>query len=48
MYDVAAAPKAIHLYEGNEHGVALFGGANGDDLDQRLLTFMATYAPATK
>jgi len=46
MYDVAAAPKEIHLYEGNEHGVALFGGLNGDDLTQRLLTFMNTYAPA--
>lgn len=46
MYDVAAAPKEIHLYEGNEHGVALFGGPNGDDLTQRLLTFMNTYAPA--
>ena len=46
MYDIAAAPKEIHLYEGNEHGVALFGGPNGDDLDQRLLSFMNTYAPA--
>ena len=46
MYDVAAAPKEIHLYEGNEHGVALFGGPNGADLTPRLLTFMATYAPA--
>lgn len=46
MYDVAAAPKEIHLYEGNEHGVALFGGPNGDDLTQRLLAFMDTYAPA--
>ena len=46
MYDVAAAPKEIHLYEGNEHGVALFGGPHGADLTQRLLTFMNTYAPA--
>jgi uncharacterized protein len=46
MYDVASPPKAIHLYSGNAHGVALFGDSNSPDLNERLLTFLATYAPA--
>lgn len=46
MYDVSAQPKQIHLYPGRAHGVAIFGTDFGPDLTQRLLTFMAIYAPA--
>ncbi|MGE5335467.1 MAG: alpha/beta hydrolase [Nitrososphaerota archaeon] len=46
MYDVAPPPKQIHLYPGIAHGTAIFSTDYGPDLVQRLLTFMATYAPA--
>lgn len=46
MYDVASQPKQIYLYPGIAHGVGIFSGDYGPDLTQRLLTFLATYAPA--
>lgn len=46
MYDVASEPKEIHLYPGNAHGVMLFSDRNSPDLTERLLAFLATYAPA--
>ncbi|HEX5546972.1 MAG TPA: alpha/beta fold hydrolase [Ktedonobacterales bacterium] len=45
MYDVASPPKEVHIYPGRAHGVGIFSGDYGSDLIQRLLTFMATYAP---
>jgi len=47
MYDVASAPKEIHLYPGSAHGTAIFDDpGDGSDLTQRILTFVARYAPA--
>lgn len=46
MYDVASPPKQIYIYPGIAHGVGIFSGDYGPDLTQRLLTFLATYAPA--
>lgn len=45
MYDVAPPPKQIHLYPGVAHGTGIFSGDDSADLTQRLLAFMATYAP---
>ncbi|GLV56395.1 hypothetical protein KDH_32360 [Dictyobacter sp. S3.2.2.5] len=45
MHQVAGPPKEIHIYPGNQHGIAIFGTENSADLTQRLLTFTARYAP---
>ncbi|GCE16575.1 alpha/beta hydrolase [Dictyobacter kobayashii] len=46
MYDVASAPKELHIYtDSNLHGVALFGSDHSADLYQRILTFITHYAP---
>ncbi|MEO6889722.1 MAG: hypothetical protein ABI456_10530, partial [Ktedonobacteraceae bacterium] len=47
MYTLASPPKEIHLYPGSLHGVDIFDSEQGADLMQRLLTFIAHYAPAT-
>ncbi|MDQ2716766.1 MAG: alpha/beta fold hydrolase [Chloroflexota bacterium] len=46
MYALASPPKEIHLYPGSLHGVDIFDSEHGADLTQRLLTFIAHYAPA--
>ena len=45
MYGLANPPKQIHLYPGSEHGIDLFNGVNASDLSQRILSFLAKYAP---
>jgi uncharacterized protein len=45
MYGLANPPKQIHVYPGSEHGIALFQSANATDLFQRILGFLAKYAP---
>ncbi|MBA2287863.1 MAG: alpha/beta hydrolase [Ktedonobacteraceae bacterium] len=47
MYTLASPPKEIHLYPGSLHGVDIFDSEHGTDLTQRLLTFIAHYAPAS-
>lgn len=47
MYDVASAPKEIDIYPGSAHGTYIFGGDNGDGPAQRILHFLAQYAPAS-
>ena len=47
MYAIAHLPKEIHIYPGNAHGTDIFGGNNGDDPAQRVLHFIAQYAPAS-
>ncbi len=47
MYDISRPPKEIHIYPGNAHGIDIFGGDNGDDPAQRVLHFIAQYAPAS-
>lgn len=45
MYQNARPPKALHLYPGNAHGVAIFGTQYGQDLIARIIAFANTYAP---
>ena len=45
MYTLARSPKEIHMYPGGAHGIELFYGDDGDDLTQRILTFVTHYAP---
>ena len=46
MYEVASAPKQIHIYPGTAHGTQLL--ANLDtDAAQLILHFIEQYAPAT-
>lgn len=47
MYEIANAPKAIHIYPGAAHGTEIFGGDNGDDPAQRVLHFISQYAPVS-
>jgi dienelactone hydrolase len=47
MYAIARSPKEIYIYPGAAHGTDIFGGDNGDDPAQRLLHFIAQYAPAS-
>ena len=47
MHDIATSPKEIYIYPGNAHGTDIFGGNNGDDPAQRVLQFIAQYAPAS-
>lgn len=46
MYTLARPPKEIHMYPGAAHGTEIFYGDYGDDLTQRILNFVAHYAPA--
>jgi hypothetical protein len=46
MYDVASPPKEIFIYPGTGHGTEILGGDNGDGPAQRILHFIAQYAPA--
>jgi pimeloyl-ACP methyl ester carboxylesterase len=46
MYEIAHSPKEIALYPGTDHGTEIFGGNNGDAPAQRILHFIAQYAPA--
>jgi len=45
MFQNARPPKALHLYPGNAHGVAIFETQYGQDLIARIITFANTYAP---
>lgn len=47
MYEVANAPKELHLYPGAAHGTSIFDTDNGVDLTQRILDFVTRYAPAS-
>lgn len=47
MYAIANAPKDIHMYPGSAHGTDIFDSENGNDLTQRILSFVAQYAPAS-
>lgn len=47
MYDVTLPPKEIYIYPGTGHGTEIFGGDNGDGPAQRILHFIAQYAPAS-
>lgn len=40
FWEGAREPKAQYIYEGDEHGNALFDGPNGADLRARLLAFL--------
>lgn len=46
MYKIASQPKELKLYTGGEHGTALFDDQSVD-LTQRILAFIAQYAPAS-
>ena len=46
FYDNAPEPKQLHTYPGGVHGVGLFATADGDDLRNRLLDFLALQVPA--
>lgn len=46
MYDIASQPKTLKMYPGYAHGTAIFDD-NGVDLTQRILAFVAQYAPAS-
>ncbi len=46
MYDMANQPKEIHLNDGSAHGTAIFDSENGAELTQRIMNFVAHYAPA--
>jgi uncharacterized protein len=46
MYTLANPPKEIHMYPGGAHGTEIFYGDDGNDLTQRILNFVARYAPA--
>jgi len=45
MFQNARPPKALHLYPGSAHGVAIFETDNGQDLITRIIAFANTYAP---
>jgi pimeloyl-ACP methyl ester carboxylesterase len=45
MFQVARPPKALHLYPGYAHGVAIFETGNEQDLIVRILAFANIYAP---
>lgn len=48
MYDVAAQPKQLKLYQGFDHGVELVYDAQfGPEVRQLIFTFLATYAPVS-
>jgi alpha-beta hydrolase superfamily lysophospholipase len=47
MYDAAQPPKEIHIYPDIGHGIGLFNPASGYDTMQRVLTFLAQFAPAS-
>ncbi|MDQ6662380.1 MAG: alpha/beta hydrolase [Chloroflexota bacterium] len=47
MYTTASQPKDIHMYPGGAHGTSIFDDENGNDLTQRILNFVAHYAPAS-
>lgn len=40
LYTAATQPKSQHVYEGDEHGMALFDGPHGDDLRARIYHFL--------
>nr|BBH85480.1 hypothetical protein KTC_02310 [Thermosporothrix sp. COM3] len=44
LYQVANAPKEIHIYSGAAHGTDLFYEEHWQDLLKRILTFVHTYA----
>ena len=46
MFDKLPDPKEKHVYPGSVHGTELFATDYGDDLTQRLLTFIKANAPA--
>jgi uncharacterized protein len=46
MYRLAVSPKQLHLYPGSAHGIDLFAGVESGDVSQRILNFLAIYAPA--
>jgi esterase/lipase len=46
MFDKLPDPKEKHIYPGSVHGTSLFATDYGDDLTQRLLTFIKANAPA--
>jgi alpha/beta superfamily hydrolase len=45
MFQKARPPKALHLYPGSAHGVAIFETGNGQDLIARIIAFANKYAP---
>jgi pimeloyl-ACP methyl ester carboxylesterase len=45
MFQQARIPKALHLYPGAAHGVAIFESEYGQDLIGRILAFTTLYAP---
>lgn len=47
MYAAASPPKELHLYPGGAHGITIFYGDYSADLTQRILNFVAQYAPVS-
>lgn len=47
MFALAADPKELHEYQDSAHALHLFEGEHGDDLTDRLITFITSKAPAT-
>jgi alpha/beta superfamily hydrolase len=45
MFQNARPPKALHLYPGGAHGVAIFQTDHGQDLIARIIAFANKYAP---
>ena len=45
MFDVTPAPKEKRVYPGRKHGLALFQGDSGPDLQASLMQFMQQYVP---
>jgi pimeloyl-ACP methyl ester carboxylesterase len=41
FWELAAAPKEQHVYEGGEHGTELFAGEHAADLQRRLIAFLS-------
>jgi len=44
FYDAAPRPKELKTYEGNRHGLQIFGGPQGWVLSQDIAEFLALYA----
>jgi pimeloyl-ACP methyl ester carboxylesterase len=42
FWKLAQEPKEQHIYEGSAHGVALFDGPHGADLERRIIDFLRT------
>jgi len=44
LYELAAEPKEWQTYPGSAHGIDLFEGESGPELQQRILSFIQMIA----